>query len=71
MHRRFAVYLNSTEAAKFTCLSRARVEQLLRDPKSKFPRPYQPGGRMARRAFKQSELVAWMETQRAEYPVAA
>jgi predicted DNA-binding transcriptional regulator AlpA len=65
------VYLNSDEAAKFVCLSRARIEQLLRDPEAKFPRPYQPGGAGARRAFKREELIAWMESQRAEYPKAA
>lgn len=71
MHRRLAVYLNSTEAAKFVCLSRARLEQLLREPKAKFPCPYQPGGAGARRAFRRDELINWMEGQRAVYPKAA
>lgn len=60
-------YLTFDQAAKFCCLSRARIEQLLRDPKAKFPRPFQPGGEGARRAFKQSELERWMERQRASY----
>jgi hypothetical protein len=65
------VYLNSNDAAKFICLSRARLEQLLRDPKRDFPRPYQPGGAGARRAFKREELIWWMEKQRAKYETAA
>jgi predicted DNA-binding transcriptional regulator AlpA len=65
------VYINFNEAAKFCCLSRARVEQLLRDPQAGFPRPLQPGGAGARRAFKREELIAWMESQRAAYPKAA
>lgn len=65
------MYLSFHEAAKFVCLSRARIEQLLREPKAKFPRPYQPGGAGARRAFKRDELVTWMESQRAKYPKAA
>ena len=65
------MYLNSDEAAKFVCLSRARIEQLLRDPESKFPRAYQPGGARARRAFKRDELIAWMESKRPEYQKAA
>lgn len=65
------MYLAMNEAAKFVCLGRARIEQLLRDPQAKFPQPYQPGGAGARRAFKQAELVAWMERQRAKYPKAA
>ncbi|MGQ0511433.1 MAG: hypothetical protein ACT4P9_12550 [Betaproteobacteria bacterium] len=65
------MYLNSTEAAKFVCLSRARLEQLLRDPKAKFPRPFQPQGAGGRRCFKSAELAAWIERKRATYPNAA
>lgn len=62
------MYLSFDEAAKFVRLSRARLEQLLRDPALNFPRPFQPGGSRARRTFKQTELVRWLERQRAAYP---
>ena len=65
------MYLDFNAAAAFCCLSRARIEQLLRDPKSKFPKPFQPRGDGSRRCFKQSELVAWIERGRAKYPQAA
>jgi predicted DNA-binding transcriptional regulator AlpA len=65
------MYLDFNAAAKFCCLSRARIEQLLRDPRAKFPRPFQPQGTGGRRCFKQSELVAWLERIRAKYPLAA
>ncbi|HKQ23157.1 MAG TPA: hypothetical protein VJT81_01790 [Burkholderiales bacterium] len=65
------MYLNFNEAAKFCCLSRARIEQLLREPKAGFPRPFQPQGKSSRRCFKRDELIAWMERGRAEYPQAA
>jgi predicted DNA-binding transcriptional regulator AlpA len=65
------MYIDFNAAAKFCCLSRERIEQLLRDPSAKFPRPFQPGGFRARRCFKQSELVAWIERSRAKYPQAA
>lgn len=63
------MYLNTTQAAAFCLLSRDMLEVLLRDPKSKFPRPFQPAGPHGRRAFKQSELEAWLESRRAKYPV--
>ena len=61
-----AMYLNFNDAAAFCCLSRARIEQLIRDPKVRFPAPYQPQGAGARRCFKQTELVAWIERKRAK-----
>lgn len=64
-------YLNFNEAAKFCCLSRTRVEQLLRDPLAEFPRPFQPQGPGGRRCFRSDELAAWMERKRAEYRQAA
>lgn len=68
---RFFVYLTMNQTAALVCLSRARIEQLLRDPQAKFPRPFQPQGTGGRRCFKQSELVAWIERGRAKYPLAA
>jgi len=65
------MYMSFDEAARFCCLSRARVEQLLRDSKAKFPRPFQPRGTGGRRCFKSEELSAWIERKRAEYPQAA
>ena len=62
-----SVYLDFNQAANFVCLSRARVEQLLRDPKAMFPRPFQPQGIGGRRCFKQEELIAWVERGRAKY----
>jgi excisionase family DNA binding protein len=61
-------YLTFDEAAQFCCLSRARIEQLLRDSRIKFPRPFQPAGIGGRRCFSQQELVKWIERKRAAYP---
>jgi excisionase family DNA binding protein len=60
-------YLSVSDTAKFLCLSRGRIEQLLREPKSKFPRPFQPAGAGGRRCFKVAELEAWMQRRRASY----
>lgn len=60
-------YLSFSDAAKFLCLSRPRIEQLLRDSKAKFPKPYQPAGVGGRRCFKVAELEAWMQRRRASY----
>jgi len=60
-------YLSFNEAAKFVRRSRARVEQLIRDPRANFPRPYQPQGPGTRRCFKADELSAWLERRRASY----
>lgn len=61
------MYLDFNAAAKFVCLGRWRLEQLLRDPLAKFPKPFQPGGVRARRTFKRSELEEWIERRRANY----
>ena len=62
------MYLSFPDAAAFVRLSEARIEQLIRDPQTKFPKPFQPQGAGGHRAFKQSELIDWMESKRAAYP---
>ena len=65
------MYLSFNDAAAFCCLSRTRLEQLLRDSSQKFPRPFQPLGPKGRRCFKADDLAAWIERKRAKYPQAA
>jgi excisionase family DNA binding protein len=60
------MYLSFNEAAKFCCMSRARIEQLIRDETAEFPRPLQPHGTRGRRRFKRADLVAWIERRPAQ-----
>lgn len=60
-------YLTFDEAAAYVCMSRGRVEQLLRQPSLRFPSPFQPSGRGGRRVFVRTELADWMERRRASY----
>ena len=59
-------YLSFSAAARLIGVSKQRVEQLLRDSKAKFPRPFQPLPG-AKRLFAADELRAWIERRRASY----
>ena len=66
-NRIMSQYVPFSQAARLVGLSVHRLEQLIREPKSKFPVPFQPGGPGGRRMFRASELERWMETRRASY----
>lgn len=62
-------YVSFCDGARLIGLSKQRIEQLIREQGSQFPRPFQPGGQGGRRFFKRTELVAWLESRRATYTI--